>query len=87
MNLTIMDIKPKSRSNLFSKTGIGSSIFFKKRFQMSLFLIGLSEAATAVELIMLLELNRDSKKDLGSDVALGACRLNLGPLESINSYV
>jgi hypothetical protein len=36
---------------------------------MSLLLIGLSEAATAVELIMLLELNRDSKKDLGLDVA------------------
>ena len=87
MNLTIIDIKPKSRSNVFLKTGIGSSIFFKNRFQMSLLLVGSSEAATAAELIMLLELNRDSKKDLGSDVALGACRLNLGSLESINSYV
>ena len=87
MNLTIIDIKPKSRSNVFLKTGIGSSIFFKNRFQMSLLLVGSSEAATAAELIMLLELNRDSKKDLGSDVAPGACRSNLGPLESINSYV
>jgi len=69
VNLTIIDIKPKSRSNLFSKTGIGSSIFFKNRFQMSLLLVGSSEAATAAELIMLLELHRDSKKDLGSDVA------------------
>jgi len=36
---------------------------------MSLLLVGSSEAATAAELIMLLELNRDSKKDFGSDVA------------------
>jgi len=54
---------------------------------MSLLLVGLSESATADELMILLELHRDSKKDLGSHVAPGACRLNLGPLESINSYV
>ena len=79
MNLTIMDIKPKSRSNLFSKTGIGSSIFFKKQILLGPDIDGPSEAATADELIMLLELNRDSKKDLGSRCCACCLTLKSGP--------
>ena len=47
--------------------------------KMSLFLVGSSEAATAAELIMLLELHRDSKKDLGSDCCTCCLTLKSGP--------
>ena len=60
-DVKIIDINTKSRRNTFPESGIASSIFFKKPISLGPDIGGPSEAATAAELIMLLEPRTDSK--------------------------